>query len=96
MVIEPIINPKTKKPYTNIEITHIFYNTAKKMRDGVAGMSDEERRRQESEFYRICGGSQNAEEIMNFCEQFENIEDKAEAQRVFAMALLPVNTIGRK
>lgn len=88
-----ILKPLTKKDgtvYTNVELIKIYYDKLKSLRDGQGAKTEKERQRMEDNFYRICGGSQNAGEVMAFMEQIVNIPDEMQAQRLFERGLIPV------
>ena len=96
MVIQPVMNKKTGRPYSNVELVRIFRNKLRNLRDGEGATNKKEREAMETEFYRICGGSQNANEIMAFMDQIADIQDDDEAQALFSRALLPVEIKGVK
>lgn len=88
-----ILKPLTKKDgtvYTNVELIKIYYDKLKSLRDGQGAKTEKERQRMEDNFYRICGGSQNAGEVMAFMEQIVNTPDEMQAQRLFERGLIPV------
>ena len=89
MIIEPV-RDKNGKILTNVQLTKICYEELKKLRDGVGASTDREREVMEDRFLRICGGSRNAGEIMEFMEQIANEEDEDKAQKLLARGLLPV------
>lgn len=92
MVIQPLTDKKTGKPYTNVQLIKIFRDKLRNLKDGVGAKTKKEKDRMETEFYRICGGSQNAKETMDFMDQIADMEDEQEAQRLFERALLPVES----
>lgn len=88
-----ILKPLTKKDgtvYTNVELIKIYYDKLKSLRDGQGAKTEKERQHMEDNFYRICGGSQNAGEVMAFMEQIVNTPDEMQAQRLFERGLIPV------
>lgn len=90
MIIKPLINKTTKKPYTNVELCKIFYDKLVAMRDGVGYNNDKAKEKAEDDFYRICGGSENANQLMPFLKQIVDEPDPDKAQKLFARALEPV------
>lgn len=89
MVIQPM-KKKDGSIFTNVELTKIFYNKLKEMRDGTKARTPEEKAKHEDAFYRICGGSQNADEIMSFMKQIVEAPDERTAQNLLARGLIPV------
>lgn len=92
MIIEALKNPATNKPYTNVELTKVFYKKLLAMRDGKGYTDDKAREKAEDDFYRICGGSENASQLMQFMKQIVDEPDPDKAQKLFARALEPVLT----
>lgn len=89
-----IIKPLTKKNgevYTNVEINNMCYDELVKLRDGVGAKTERERKQMEDQFYRICGGSENADEIMKFMQQIKSCDNEDKAQDMFARGLIGQN-----
>lgn len=91
MIIEPL-KKKDGKIFTNVELTRIYYKKLLELKTGVNAKSEKERERMEDDFYRICGGSRNAEEIMSFMKQVVDEPDDDRAQKILARGLIPVET----
>lgn len=92
MIIEPL-KKKNGTPYTNVEINNMCYEELVRLRDGIGAKTEKERQRMEDAFYRICGGSENAEQIMNFMKQVYDEQDEQKAQSLFERGLIPVAKI---
>lgn len=93
MIIKPIINTKTKKPFTNVELIKIFYDEFNALKNGTKCKTETERQQAEDRFIAICGGSNNANDLMAFMKQIVDKQETSgddEAQKLFARALLPV------
>lgn len=90
MIIKPLINQETKKPYTNVELCKIFYEKLVAMRDGIGYNDNKAKEQAENDFYRICGGSANANQLMPFLKQIVDEPDPDKAQKLFVRALEPV------
>lgn len=89
-----IINPITKKDgsiYTNVELTRVFYKELVRLRDGIGAKTQKQKEKMEDAFYSICGGSQNAEEIMAFMKQIADEPDDEKAQKLLGRGLIPVS-----
>lgn len=89
MIIEPL-RKKDGTAYTNVELNKICYEELVRLRDGVGAKTDKQRQKMEDAFYRICGGSQNAEQIMAFMKQIVDEPDEEKAQKLFERGLIPV------
>lgn len=88
-----IIQPLTKKngqPYTNVELTRICYKKLVDMRDGVGYNTQKDKEAAEDKFMKICGGSDNAKQIMDFMKQVVDEPDDDKAQKILARGLMPV------
>lgn len=93
MVIEPL-KKKNGKPYTNVEINNMCYEKLCRLRDGVGCKTEKEKRNSKLTFYKICGGSDNAEKVMSFMKQIHDEKDERAAQELFQDCLLPIFDIG--
>lgn len=91
MVIEPL-KKEDGSIYTNVEICKAMYEGLKQLRDHKDAINDREAHRSEDAFYRICGGSSNANEIMDFLEQINEAKSYEEAQDLIARGLIPVKS----
>lgn len=91
MIIEPM-RDKDGNVMTNVKMINIFYNKLNDMRNGVGCKTDKEKEQSEDRFYRICGGSDNAEQLMKYMKQIVDEPDEDKAQKLFARSLLPVPT----
>lgn len=91
-VIEPVRN-KDGSIKTNIQVVREATALLKRLRDGVAGESDEVRQRNFEAFCRITN---NEPEIMKWAENVSAIKDDWEAQKVIERTLLPVLTAAKK
>lgn len=89
MIISPMTD-KNGKVLTNVQIIKISYDKLKELRDGVGCKTEKEREINEDRFYKICGGSENANQLMAYMEQIVNEPDEDKAQKLFARSLLPV------
>lgn len=92
MIIEPL-KKKDGAIYTNVEINNICYDELCRLRDGVGAKNEKQRQKMEDTFFRICGGSQNAEKIMAFMKQIKDEPDEEKAQNLFKRGLIPVENI---
>lgn len=81
MIIQPI-KDKKGKVLTNVQMIKMFYNELSKLQSGTE--------EQEDRFYRICGGSDKAEQLMKYMKQIVDEPDEDKAQKLFARSLLPV------
>lgn len=90
MIIQPLKHKKTGQPYTNVELTKIFYDKLCNMRDGVGAVNEKQKEKMQQDFYRICNGSQDAEQTMSFMKQIVDTQDEAMAQKLFSTGLLAV------
>lgn len=90
MIVEPIRKKQTGKIYTNVELNNIFYEKLCDLRDGKGAKNQKERENMEDDFLKICGGSRNANEVMEFMRQIHDCKDDYEAQRMLERGLLPV------
>lgn len=89
MVIEPFkINGKVP---SNVELVRIFYDKLQRLRDGVGAKSSAEKRQMEDRFYSICGGSQNANEVMSFMKQVVDAPNDDIAQDYIARGIIGSN-----
>lgn len=91
MIIEPI-KDKNGNTLTNVQIIKMCYAKLKELRDGVGCKTNKEREKNEDKFYKICGGSNNAKDVMAYMEQIVNEPDEDKAQKLFARTLIPVIT----
>lgn len=89
MIIEPM-RDKNGKVLSNVKLIHIFYDKLLDMQNGKGCKTQKEREQMEDRFYRICGGSTNADELMKYMKQIVEEPDEEKAQRLFARSLLPV------
>lgn len=89
MIIEPM-RDKKGRILTNVELIKIFYNKLNNLKNGVGATNQAQKDALEDKFYKICGGSSNAKELMSFMEQIVNEPDVDRAQKLFARALIPV------
>lgn len=89
-ILKPIINPKNKKPYTNVDIVRQMYKTLNGLKNPPITLSQKERDERNLKFNQICGGSKNAEEIFSWLEQINNASSDYEAQRLIEQTLLPI------
>lgn len=88
-----IIKPLTKKDgtvYNNVELIKIYYKKLVAMRDGIGYTNPKDREKAEDNFYRICGGTDNANQVMAFMKQIVDELDPDKAQKLFSRSLLPV------
>ena len=92
MIIEPIRDKKTGNVLTNVQIIKMSYEKLKELRDGVGCKTKKEREANEDKFYKICGGSTNAKNIMEYMEQIVSEPDEDKAQKLFERTLIPVLT----
>lgn len=94
MIIQPL-RKKNGTTYTNVELVKICYDKLTTLQNGIGAKTQKDKERMEDDFYRICGGSQNAGEIMAFMKQIvDKAEvDEAEAQKLLARGLIPIDTI---
>lgn len=92
-VIQKLRNKKTGRVYNNVELAKACYGELVKLRDGIGAQSPAEKDRMEDAFYRICGGSQNANEVMAFLKQVDDAPTYEEAQKFIARGLIPVENI---
>ncbi len=90
MIIKPLINKETGKAYTNVELCKMMYEKLVAMRDGKGYNTNKAKEKAEDDFYRICGGSENANQLMPFLKQIVDEPDPDKAQKLFARALEPV------
>lgn len=95
MIIEPI-KKKNGTIFTNVELTKICYEKLLALKNGTQAKTEAERERDEDAFFRICGGSKNAEEIMAFMKQIADEPDEERAQKILARGLIPVDNIQSK
>ena len=78
-----------------VSLDELFGNDAVSMAD-ISGRivkfihNTKAKERAEDEFYRICGGSGNADLLMRFMKQIVDEPDPDKAQKLFARALEPV------
>lgn len=91
MIIKPM-EDKNGNPITNVKMIHIFYNKLLDLQNGVGCKTQREKEKSEDRFYRICGGSDKAEQLMRYMKQIIDEPDEEKAQRLFARSLLPVET----
>ena len=89
MIIQPLRKPNGDV-YSNIELIKIYYEKLVAMRDGKGYNNIKAKERAEDDFYRICGGSGNADLLMRFMKQIVDEPDPDKAQKLFARALEPV------
>ena len=89
MIIEPL-KKKDGTIYTNVEINNMCYEMLVRLRDGVGAKTEKERAKMEDAYLHICGGSDNAEQIMGFMKQIYDETDERKAQELLARGLLPV------
>lgn len=89
MIIEPM-RDKDGNVLTNVKMIKMFYNKLYEMKNGVGCKTDKEREKQEDRFYRICGGSDKAEQLMAYMKQIVDEPDEDKAQKIFARSLIPV------
>lgn len=89
-LLKPIINPKNKKPYTNVEIVKQMYKTLSALKNPSQNLSQKERDARILKFNQICGGSKNADEIFSWLEQINSASNDYEAQRLIEQTLLPI------
>lgn len=92
MIVEPL-KKSTGEVYTNVELVKICYDKLLDLKTGRNAKTTKEKERMEDTFYRICGGSSNANEIMSFMKQIVDTPDENEAQRIFARGLIPMENI---
>lgn len=92
MIIEPL-KKKNGEIYTNVELTKACYEKLLALKNGTYAKTEAEREKQEDAFYRICGGSRNADEIMAFMKQVADEPDEEKAQKILARGLIPVDNI---
>lgn len=91
-----VIKPLTKKDgtvYKNVELVKIYYDKLSQLKNGTGAKTPSEREKMEDNFYRICGGSKNAEEVMAFMAQIVNEPDEAAAQKLLQRGLIPIDNI---
>lgn len=88
MIVQPLTNKKTGQVYTNVELTKIFYDKLCKLRDGVGAETEKQKAKMQQDYYRICNGSQNAEQTMSFMKQIVDTQDEQMAQNLFGAGLL--------
>lgn len=94
MIIRPFVNKATNKPYTNVELIKMFYKELRNLQEGTTTKTETERQQAEDKFYAICGGSNNANDLMAFMKQIVDTQEASgddAAQKLFARALLPVD-----
>lgn len=89
MIIEPI-RDKQGNVLTNVKMIKMFYDKLLDMKNGVGCKNQKEIEKSEDRFYRICGGSDRAEKLMQYMKQIVDEPDEDKAQRLFARSLLPV------
>lgn len=89
MIIKPLAD-KSGNILTNVQIIKMCYNQLKALRDGQGCTTEKQREASEDKFYRICGGSDKASELMRYMEQIVNEPDEDKAQKLFARSLIPV------
>lgn len=89
MIIEPI-RKENGEIFTNVELVKIFYDKLSALQNGDGATTEKEREKMEDSFYRICGGSENAGEVMAFMKQIVDEPDADKAQKIFARGLIPV------
>lgn len=94
MIIEAL-KKKDGTPYTNVELVRVCYDKLNRLQNGIGATSTKEKERMEDDFFRICGGSENADNLMAFMKQIVDTAERDEdaAQKLFARALIPVDTI---
>lgn len=80
MLIKPILNPETKKPYTNAELV----KKVKEVLDGLKNGTEEE----QLEYARITN---NDNSISEWCDYICNIENPTLQQEAISKTLLPVS-----
>lgn len=90
MVIKPIRDKKTKKVLTNVEICKRVYSELSYMQNPPSNLSVQEREKLQTQFYKICGGSANATEIMDWLKQINDCTDDVYAQRLIENSLVAV------
>lgn len=91
MIIEPM-RDKNGNVITNVKMIKICYKQLCDMQNGVGCKTQKEKEQSEDRFYRICGGSDNAEQLMKYMKQIVDEPDEDKAQKLFARSLLPVLT----
>ena len=89
MIIEPM-RDKNGNVLSNIKMIKMFYNELNKLKNGVGCKTEKEKEKAEDRFYRICGGSDKAEQLMAYMKQIVDEPDEDKAQKLFARSLLPV------
>lgn len=97
MIIEAL-RKKDGTIYTNVELIKVCYDKLNTLQNGIGAKTKKEKERMEDDFYRICGGSENADNIMAFMKQIVDKAqmDEAEAQKLLARALIPIETINNQ
>ena len=89
MIIEPM-RDKKGKVLTNVQMIKIFYGKLCDMKNGVGCKTEREKEKMEDSFYRICGCSDKADNLMAYMKQIVDEPDEEKAQKLFARSLLPV------
>lgn len=89
MVIQSL-KKKDGSIYTNVELVKAYYEKLRDLQNGVGAATPKEKDRMEDAFYRICGGSQNASEIMAFMKQIYDEPDYDKAQKMLARGLISI------
>lgn len=87
MIIQPL-KKADGTTYTNVELVRIFYDKLCRLRDGVGAKTSTQKRKMESDFYSICGGSDNADKTMAFLAQVVNAPDDDTAQDYIARGII--------
>lgn len=90
MVITPL-KKKDGTVYKNVELVKIYYNKLNDLKNGAGAKNESEREKMEDTFYKICGGSDNATQLMDFMAQIVNEPDERAAQRLLERGLIPVD-----
>lgn len=89
MIIEPM-RDKQGNVLTNVKMIKMFYNELYKMQNGIGCKTEKEKEKMEDRFYRICGGSDKADNLMAYMKQIVDEPDEDKAQKLFARSLIPV------
>lgn len=90
-VITPVVDPKTGKVVTNVQMCRIVRDKLLKIKNGVNCKSQKQKEQSEDRFFAICNGSENAEQVMKWLDQICDEPDEDKAQKLIERTLLPVN-----
>ena len=90
-VIKTIVDKKTGRPITNVQVVKDVYYSLLALQEGESAVTNKEKDEMFNTFYKVTNGSENAEKILKWCKSIIDCEAEQgydAAQKLLSRTLL--------